>query len=183
MVKFAVATVGVSLFAAGCGPTAAPSAATGESAPTADAAEPASPTAGTTQRPEILTGAVIAIGPPSNKIPDEDGRVLPLTARVRLPERRDMTSFTGTMAVRSLDDPARVLWSGPVEFGPAVIKTGDTTAFVHVSVPYDEKNPDLFDLARSPVGMRVAQKQGVFGPPAEIRLERIEYADGTADTY
>jgi hypothetical protein len=182
MVKFAVATVGVSLFAAGCGPTAAPSAVTGESAPTADAAEPASPTVGATQRPEILTGAVIAIGPVLRN-PDGTEPVLPLTARVRLPERRDMTSFTGTMAVRSLDDPARVLWSGPVEFGPAVIKTGDTTAFVHVSVPYDEKNPDLFDLARSPLGMRVAQKQGVFGPPAEIRLERIEYADGTADMF
>ena len=180
MVRSAVAAVCLSLFVAGCG-TDQPDPAAAPPAP------PVAPAAETGRQEGALEGQVLNIGPPRDAR-DGAGKVLPLIAevrqpeaeRVRRPEGRDVKAFFGTMTVRAVEDPVRVLWSGPVTFGPGVAGLGVLP--VHVDVPYDEDDPGLARLARTVPGMKAMQEHGAFGPPAEVRLERIEYADGTTES-
>jgi hypothetical protein len=170
----------LSLIAVGCVPAAAPAVFAEQPRPRPRIKAPAAQPQAEKAPKGTLKGYLTQLGPWIDN-PNGDGRVLPVTARVRLPEGTKVKFFAGTMTIRSLEDASRVLWSGPCEFDPEVSDDGEATLFVNV--PYDDANPKIVELSRSPVGFRVMQEKGILGPPVEIQMDRIEYADGKKEEF
>jgi hypothetical protein len=174
-------SIALSLSVVGCVLVAAPAIGAEQPRPRPRVKAPAPQPPAEEQAPKgTLKGYLTQLGPSINN-PNGDGRVLPITARVRLPEGKKVKFFAGTMEIRSLEDATRVLWSGPCEFDPEVSDDGEATLFVNV--PYDDADPKIVELSRSPVGFRVMQQKGILGPPVEIRMDRIEYADGKKEKF
>ncbi|HEX6986332.1 MAG TPA: hypothetical protein VF170_13200 [Planctomycetaceae bacterium] len=95
-------------------------------------------------------------------------RVLRRLLMIELPGDRDVKALSGTASVFAED--GRTLWRGPIRIREDVSERRRLSTFIEIV--YDDRNADHRDI-------RAASDE----LSAEVRADRVEYADGTSETF